>query len=171
MNEVDVIQGVSSYSLSLYNLSSFTLYGIYVSAETRIGEGDMTEVLFVTTDPDSASPPSFVSAEVLNSTAIQLFWGYPEIPRGNITGYIIYHNVTNAASVDQLNSTLSLMNDMSNQTHIFTNLSPFTFYWFRVGAFAVTEEETHLGTPSDLLVDRTHEDRKTLSDLCAYIIT
>lgn len=161
--EVQAIQGVSSYSLPIYNLLAFTLYGIQVSAETRIGEGPQTDLEFVTTDPDSASPPSFVSFVVLSSTAIQLSWGYPDIPRGNITGYTIFHNIivnNITTTISQFNLTLSPINDRSNQTYIFANLLPFTYYEFRVGAFAETEEEIHYGLPSDPVVARTDEDSK-----------
>ena len=172
MRRVQAIQGVSSYSLPIYDLLAFTLYGIQVSAETRIGEGPRTGVEFVTTDPDSASPPSFVSFETLNSTAIQLSWGYPDIPRGNITGYTIFHNISTneiTSNMSQFNLTLSPINDRSNQTHVIAGLSPFTYYEFRVGAFAETEEETHYGLPSDPVVARTDEDSKTSMLSSMYI--
>ena len=127
-----------------------------MSAETRIGEGPSTNV-FQTTDPDSASPPSFISAETLHSSTIELLWGYPDTPRGNITGYIIYHNVT---SNGELNLTLAFMNDMRDQTYVFSGLMPFTNYEFRVAAFAVTEIVTHFGMPSEPVVARTAEDCK-----------
>ena len=155
--EVQAIRGVSSYSLPIYDLLAFTRYGIQVSAETRIGEGTETAVEFVTTDPDSASPPSFVSVETLNSNAIELSWGYPDTPRGNITGYTIFHNIT---SMGQFNLTLSPINDRSDQTYVIPGLLPFTYYEFRVGAFAETEEEIHYGLPSDPVVTRTDEDSK-----------
>ena len=147
-----------SYSFSITNLAEFMLYRIEVSAATRIGEGARTGV-FVATDPDSASPPSFVSTETLNSTALELSWGYPEIPRGNITGYTIYHNITFDG---ELNVTLPFMDDMRNQSLVFSDSMPFTYYEFRVAAFAVTETITHFGRPSDPVVERTDEDRKML---------
>ena len=147
---------IITYSFSFTNLMAFVLYRIEVSAETRIGEGPSTDV-FETTDPDSASPPSFVSAVTPNSTAIELSWGYPDIPRGNITGYIIYHDVI---SNGELNLTLSVMNDMGDQTYVFSGLMPFTNYQFRVAAFAVTEIVTHFGILSEPVVARTDEDRK-----------
>ena len=171
MRRVQAIQGVKSYSLPIYDLFAFTLYGIQVSAETRIGEGPRTEVEFVT-DPDSASPPSFVSVEPLNSTAIQLSWGYPDTPRGNITGYTIFHNTSTndvTTTMSQFNLTLSPINDRSNQTHVIAGLTPFTYYQFRVGAFAETEEETHYGLPSDPVVARTDEDSKTSIPASMYI--
>ena len=164
LNEMFVVSAIpemSSYSLLVPDLAAFTLYGIQVAAETRVGEGERTAVVFVTTDPDGASPPTFVEVQVLNSTAVELSWGYPEIPRGNITGYIIYHNISFEGG-NQVNLTLPFMNDMSNQSLVFGQLSPFTYYEFRVGAFTVTLEQIHFGTPSEPpVVERTDEDRKT----------
>ena len=149
---------ILSYSFSCTNLLAFTLYRIKVSATTRIGEGASTYVS-VTTDPDTASPPSFVSARELNSTALELLWGYPEIIWGNITGYIIYHNVTGER---WLNTTLSVMNDMGNQTLLFVDLVPHTYYRFSVAAFSVTETQIHYGILSHYIVARTEEDCKIL---------
>lgn len=156
--------GVDSYSLKFDDLLAFTLYAVQVSAETRIGEGGRTDQFFVTTDPDSASPPSFVEAEVLNSTALVLRWGYPTIPRGNITGYMISHNTTMGAEGGggfvQFNITLAVLNDMRNQSYVFEGLMPFTYYGFQVAAFSESEQ-VHFGTPNEEpVVVLTDEDRK-----------
>ena len=161
--EVKAIQGEDSYSFAFDDLLAFSLYEIRVSAETRIGKGPDVNG-FITTDPDSASPPSFIDAEALNSTAIRLSWGYPEIPRGNITGYLI---MTAAVPGGQLNITLESINDMSNQTYDFGVLLPFTDYFFLVGAVAETEEQTHYGNLSQRIVIRTNEDRKFA--VCVYL--
>ena len=159
MATVPAIEGEDSYSLPFNELLAFTLYRIAVSAETRIGAGPDVQYI-VTTDPSAASPPSFVSAKPLNSTSIQLLWGYPDVPRGEITGYIIFHNMTDAG--EQMNIPLSPVNDMQNQTQVFGDLLPFTYYEFSVGAVAVTEEQTHFGMPSEPVIVRTPEDSKTV---------
>ena len=165
---VEAIEGENSYSYEFTNLLAFTLYEIRVSAATRIGDGSSAEG-FVTTDPDAASTPSFIDGEVLNSTVIQLSWGYPGTPRGNITGYIIF---TNAVTAGQLNITLSVMNDMQNQIYVFGGLLPFTDYHFSVGAFAVTEELTHYGELSDMIKLQTDEYCKFFqSQMCHYSVT
>ena len=161
-HEVTASPEMNLYSVSFIDLMAFTLYRVQVSAATELGVGANTTA-FVTTDPDSASPPSFVLAKTFNPTVIQVSWGYPEIPRGNITGYIIYHNVT---SEGQLNVTLSFMNDMKNQTYGFMHLIPFTYYEFSVAAFAETAIQIHYGIPSDPpVVARTDEDSKILCDI------
>ena len=151
------VDGVDFYSVSFDGLLAFSLYRVSVSAWTRIGEGEAAEG-FVTTDPASASPPTDVLVETLNSTSIRVSWGYPEVPRGNIMGYNIF---TNATGNGQLNITLQTVNDMGNQTHVFVGLLPFTYYQFRVEAFAVTPEMTHFGETSEIIIRHTDEDRKT----------
>ena len=163
---VIAMSGVNNYSVVFDDLLAFTLYAVQVSAETRIGEGERTDQFFVTTDPDSGSPPSFVEVEVLSSTALVLRWGYPTIPRGNITGYMISHNTTTGAESSggfvQFNITLEVLNDMGNQSYMFDGLMPFTYYAFQVAAFSVSEQ-VHFGTPNEEpVVARTDEDRKCL---------
>ena len=131
---------------------AFTIYGIGVSAATRIGEGAGTN-MFVTTPPDIASPPSFVSTKTLNSTAIELSCGYPEIPRGSIDGYIIYHNNRIFSVI-----ILPFMDDIRNQSRIFSGLIPFTYYEFTVAAFSAT----FVGIRSVPVVARTDEYCKML---------
>ena len=154
-------------SFSFTNVMALILYRIEVSAVTRIGEGPSTDV-FETTDLDSASPPSFVLAETRNSTAIKLSWGYPDIPRGNITGYIIYHNVT-SNGISKLNLNLTFVNDMRDQIYVFSGLIPYTNYQFRVAACTVTEIVTHFGMPSQPVAPRTDEDRKKIR-LCVCVL-
>ena len=153
---VDAIPGQDSYSIVFDNLIAFTLYSVQVSAATSVGEGISSAPMFVTTDPDRPSRPSFVLAEVLNSTAVRLSWGYPDTPRGNITGYIIRHNTTNNEFTE---FNLTTNNDMQNQTFLFTGLLPFTYYEFLVSAFTVAEEITHFGLPEEDII-QTDEDRK-----------
>ena len=153
---VPAVEGIDDYNTSFDNLTAFTLYRVEVSAETRIGEGPRVSDL-VNTDPDSASPPTNVVVETINSTAIRVSWGYPEVPRGNITGYTIF---TNATENGQLNVTLERVNDVSDQMHVFGGLEPFTYYTFRVAAFAVTPEQTHIGQPSEPIMRETEQDSK-----------
>ena len=155
--------GEDSYTSVFNNLSAFSLYAVEISAETRAGEGQRTNPVFVTTDPSSASPPSFVAVDVLNSTTLQLRWGYPTIPRGNISGYIIFHNITLASDGDlnQFNITLMVKGDSSNQSYVFAGLAPFTDYQFQVSAFTVSDR-VHIGRPNEKpVVERTDEDRES----------
>ena len=162
MQKVAALDGADFYSAMFENLTSFTLYRVRVTAETRIGEGESEDV-FVTTDPSSSLPPTNFNVETLNSTAIRVSWSFPDTPNGNITGYTIF---TNAREGGRVNITLSSPNDMSDQMYVFDGLMPFTNYQFRVAAFAETPEETHFGFPTSEITVRTNEDRKT----CLYFL-
>ena len=162
---VPAIDGIDDYTMSFDNLTAFTLYRVEVSAETRIGEGPRVSDL-VNTDPDGASPPTNVVVETINSTAIRVSWGYPEIPRGNITGYTVF---TDAVVNGQMNVTLERVNDMSGQMQVFGGLDQFTNYTFQVAAFAVTPEQIHFGQPSEPIMRQTDEDGKATFAVCLTV--
>ena len=112
------------------------------------------------------SPPSFVLAETLNSTAILLTWSYPETLLPDINGSIVYHNVT---SEGQTNVDLSVINNMRNQSYVFLHLMPFTYYEFSVSSFSVFEKvETICSKPSRPAVARTDNDCKMLRICSKY---
>ena len=160
---VDAISGVNSYTITLTNLTEFSRYRIQLTAATVIGPSERTTPMFVETDPDSASPPQFVFVTTLNSTAVQLSWGYPTTPRGNISGYIIRHNATTNGSFEMINITLSVLNDQSDQFYLFEGLRPDTSYSFQVAAYSFSNdfEQLHMGLYNDPpAVNRTNEAGK-----------
>ena len=158
---VTAVPGVTSYSSSLTNLVPNIMYLIEVAAETRMGEGARAgRLVLMDRGINFISPPSFVSTKPLNSTGIVLSWGYPDGRLADINGSIIYHNVTGEG---QLNVDLSLINNTTNQTHVFLDLMPFTYYEFSVASVSVSEiAETICSIPSDPAVTRTDEDCKLL---------
>ena len=121
---------MAPYTAVFTNLTPFTSFIVSIFAVTRIGPG-VEQRREVVTDPDSASPPSSFTAMVLNSTAVALSWGYPEIPRGVIEGYIV--TVTGSEPFN-----LTLVSPGDNRTQSFTlgNLLPFTTYDFAVLAYS-----------------------------------
>ena len=140
-----------TYSITFVNLASFTSYRVTIFASTRIGPG-MVVIRVIDTDPASASPPTNFLAEVLNSTAIMLTWGYPSTPRGNITGYIVTLDTAmlptmNAAT---FNLTLDLAGDSQPQSLLVDELLPFTEYYFTVRAYSFGADPffIHLGEES-----------------------
>ncbi len=153
---VDSVDGRLEYNRTLTNLSANTQYRFEVSAFTRVGESERSQPVPVTTDPDSASPPSFVSALTVNSTAIQLTWGYPEVPRGTILGYTILYEVLGecVGPSQEVNYTLQVADDMSNQTLVLGSLEEYTEYSFVVAAYS----STHSGVYSAEVTQRTDED-------------
>ncbi|XP_075208714.1 receptor-type tyrosine-protein phosphatase S [Anomaloglossus baeobatrachus] len=75
-------------------LEKWTEYRITVVAHTAVGPGPESSPIVVRTDEDVPSaPPRKVEAEVLNSTAIKVFWRSPIQNRqhGQIRGYQIHY--------------------------------------------------------------------------------
>ncbi len=122
-----------TYSIFIGNLQAFTSFTVTVFASTSVGRGEGMTVM-TTTDPDSASPPIRLSATVVNSTAVLLAWGFPEVPRGEIVGYIV--TVEGAGATEMFNITLNPINSNQNQSYLLDDLQPFTEYLFTVLAFS-----------------------------------
>ena len=110
--------------------------------------------LFIT----GSSPPVGFMATVLNATAVQLSWQYPEIPNGQIRGYSIIDSTIPATEIIVINITLDTVDDTSNQTTTVSELRPFTLYSFRVRAFSFGDQNSlHVGISSDEVRVRTDE--------------
>jgi len=97
---------------------------------------------------------------VLNSTAVELSWQYPESPNGEIRGYSILES-----SIVILSITLDTIDDTSNQTVVVSGLSPFTLYGYRVRAFSFGDQNerpdfVHTGIATNEIIVRTDEDGK-----------
>ena len=167
---IEAISEINDYTITLTNLIEFSRYRIQLTAATAVGESERTMPVFVETDPDSASPPRFVSVATLNSTAVQVSWGYPTTPRGNISGYIIRHNTTTTnGSFDMTNITLPVLNDQSDQSYLFGGLRPFTRYSFQVAAYSFSNdfEQLHMGLYNEPpAVNRTDEAGRYMVDNC-----
>ena len=147
---VEAVEGQMMYTVELFNLTEFTRYTIEVSAFTRIGEGNASTRTIVT-DPDVASPPTNLVATVINSTAVELTWGYPLFPRGLISGYVINISV-NGGLHSEFNQTLEMLDDTSNQSFTIDMLQPFTAYTFSVAAYAFHQGAVIEGATSERTV-------------------
>ena len=158
---IDAVEGQMIYTVNLTNLTEFTSYIIEVSAFTRIGEGDVSTRIVVT-DPDMASPPTNLVAMAINSTAIELTWGYPMFPRGQISGYII----TTRSSA--YNLTLEMVDDMSNQSFVVDMLEPFTEYVFSVAAYAFHNDTVIVGATDE--VTETTLEAGELQNTAVYVL-
>ena len=104
---------------------------------------------------------------VLNSTAVELSWEYPELPNGEIRGYSILDAQFPDNEKIILNITLDTVNDASNQSAVVANLLPFTVYSFRVRAYSFGDQNerpnfTHIGIATDEIIVRTAEDGKMI---------
>ena len=170
MLAVDVLEDMEMQFVVLENLTEFTSYRVEVSASTVAGEGGRSSGVPVTTDPDSASPPRFVNVMIISSTAIEVSFSYPSIPRGQISGYLIEYGISETdlllhfgSNLTVLNHTLDTLNDMSNQSVTIDSLLPFTHYVFRVAAYSFSDTpfRIHTGVFSlDTVAVRTDEDCK-----------
>ncbi|XP_064396511.1 phosphatidylinositol phosphatase PTPRQ-like isoform X3 [Halichondria panicea] len=171
MLAVDVLEDMEMQFVVLENLTEFTSYRVEVSASTVAGEGGRSSGVPVTTDPDSASPPRFVNVMIISSTAIEVSFSYPSIPRGQISGYLIEYGISETdlllhfgSNLTVLNHTLDTLNDMSNQSVTIDSLLPFTHYVFRVAAYSFSDTpfRIHTGVFSlDTVAVRTDEDLPT----------
>ena len=102
---------------------------------------------------------------VLNSTAVQLSWQYPMTPNGEIRGYSILDSTPPNIEMVILNITLDTVDDTSNQTATIAELTPFTYYGFRVRAYSFGDQNerpnfVHIGIATDEIRVRTDEDGK-----------
>ena len=114
-----------------------------------------------------SSPPQNFTVEVLNTTAVEISWSYPDSPNGEIQGYtILYAEFPDDIEV-LINITLDTIDDTSDQSYVIFDLLPFTQYSFRVRAFSFDDDNetlssSHIGIASDEMIVRTDEDGKTL---------
>uniref|UniRef100_A0A674KAC6 Receptor-type tyrosine-protein phosphatase S n=1 Tax=Terrapene triunguis TaxID=2587831 RepID=A0A674KAC6_9SAUR len=93
LKEVNDIPPTTNQIL-LEQLEKWTEYRITVVAHTEVGPGPESSPVVVRTDEDVPSaPPRKVEVEVLNSTAIQVFWRSPVQNRqhGQIRGYQVHY--------------------------------------------------------------------------------
>ncbi len=174
---VSVLEGVEMQFVILENLIEFTSYRVVVTATTIAGEGERSASVSVTTDPDSASPPIFVNVTVISSSAIEVRFSYPLIPRGEIYGYLIEYGISetnlemhSSSNLTVLNRTLDTLDDMGDQAVTIDSLLPFTNYVFRVAAYSFSDTpfQIHIGIFSlDTVSVRTNEDRKLNS--CSFV--
>ena len=134
INITDDLNTATMYRETIGNLIPFTTYEVTVSAFTRIGESDV-EVRSVNTDPAASSIPTNVSLGVVNSTAVMLTWGYPQMPRGVIQGYIITYRLSGNLAGMQ-NITLEVDDDNQTRNATIDGLLPHTSYSFMIRAYS-----------------------------------
>uniref|UniRef100_A0A8B9U9U1 Phosphatidylinositol phosphatase PTPRQ n=1 Tax=Anas zonorhyncha TaxID=75864 RepID=A0A8B9U9U1_9AVES len=101
------IKNASSTSISLTELSPYTLYNITVRAFTRLGHGNQSSFpLLVRTSetvPDSA--PESITYRNISSVEIELSFFPPSIPNGIIQTYTIYLKRTGGTEQRVINTT------------------------------------------------------------------
>ncbi|XP_032992853.1 receptor-type tyrosine-protein phosphatase S isoform X6 [Lacerta agilis] len=123
----------------LESLEKWTEYRITVVAHTMVGPGPESSPVIVRTDEDVPSaPPRKVEVEVLNSTAIQVFWRSPLQNRqhGQIRGYQVHYIRMENGEANGLPQIKDVML-ADAQEMIIAGLQPETAYSITVAAYTM----------------------------------
>ncbi|XP_015753438.1 PREDICTED: phosphatidylinositol phosphatase PTPRQ-like [Acropora digitifera] len=139
-------------SFVLSGLEKFTSYSVEVLAFTRIGKGNSTEPVYVSTDQDVPSlPPQNVSSHNTSSTSLHISW--QEVPHGFVhgilLGYRILFKIANKAEDFSIVSTSATTR--YKELH---GLGKFTVYEISVLAFTAIGD----GPNSTIVFISTDED-------------
>ncbi|XP_066491388.1 receptor-type tyrosine-protein phosphatase S isoform X3 [Tiliqua scincoides] len=129
-------------------LEKWTEYRITVVAHTKVGPGPESSPIIVRTDEDVPSaPPRKVEVEVLNSTAIQVFWRSPVQNRqhGQIRGYQVHYVCMENGEAKGLPQIKDVMladaqwetDDTAEYEMIIAGLQPETAYSITVAAYTM----------------------------------
>nr|XP_020649838.1 receptor-type tyrosine-protein phosphatase S isoform X3 [Pogona vitticeps] len=120
-------------------LEKWTEYRITVVARTMVGPGPESSPVIVRTDEDVPSaPPRKVEVEVLNSTAIQVFWRSPVQNRqhGQIRGYQVHYVRMENGEANGLPQIKDVML-ADAQEMVISGLQPETAYSITVAAYTM----------------------------------
>ncbi|XP_059575959.1 receptor-type tyrosine-protein phosphatase S isoform X7 [Alligator mississippiensis] len=147
LKEVNDIPPTTNQIL-LESLEKWTEYRIAVVAHTEVGPGPESSPVIVRTDEDVPSaPPRKVEVEVLNSTAIQVFWRSPVQNRqhGQIRGYQVHYVRMENGEAKGLPQIKDVMladaqwetDDTAEYDMIIAGLQPETAYSITVAAYTM----------------------------------
>ncbi|XP_073450671.1 receptor-type tyrosine-protein phosphatase S isoform X11 [Aquarana catesbeiana] len=148
--EVKEVKDIPSETteILLEALEKWTEYRITVVAYTAVGPGPESSPVVVRTDEDVPSaPPRKVEVEVLNSTAIKVFWRSPVQNRqhGQIRGYQVHYvKIENGEAKGlpfirdvMLTDSQWEMDDTAEYEMIIAGLQPETSYSITVAAYTM----------------------------------
>uniref|UniRef100_A0A914NYC7 Fibronectin type-III domain-containing protein n=1 Tax=Panagrolaimus davidi TaxID=227884 RepID=A0A914NYC7_9BILA len=94
----------SQTTVTIEGLEPYQQYEFVLHAVSALGKGHPTMPIEVqTAETVPGNSPTDVKARPLNSQAVLVQWGPPEIPNGKITGYTVYY--TNKALTDEQDKT------------------------------------------------------------------
>ncbi|XP_060088861.1 receptor-type tyrosine-protein phosphatase S isoform X3 [Heteronotia binoei] len=147
LREVNNIASTTNQIL-LESLEKWTEYRITVTAYTKVGPGPESPPVVIRTDEDVPSaPPRKVEVEVLNSTAIQVFWRSPVQNRqhGQIRGYQVHYVCMENGEAKGLPQIKDVMladaqwetDDTAEYEMIIAGLQPETAYSITVAAYTM----------------------------------
>ncbi|XP_047109675.1 Down syndrome cell adhesion molecule-like protein Dscam2 [Schistocerca piceifrons] len=84
------VKRTASLETYLHGLLKFTNYSVRLLAFTNVGDGELSQSAFCTTEQDVPGPPSAVKTLTLTSDSILVSWLPPKQPNGLITQYTVY---------------------------------------------------------------------------------
>ena len=135
-------------NFTISNLSVYTEYALQLTACTRIGcaQGPVARIRTGELPPEGVQTPRVL---VRGRTEVEVFWGRPSIPNGEIVRYEVLFatNDIESAYVSKFNATPNVFNTLIK------NLTAGTLYYVRVRPFTGGG-----GTFSNASQVRTHED-------------
>uniref|UniRef100_UPI00398ECD83 phosphatidylinositol phosphatase PTPRQ n=1 Tax=Pristiophorus japonicus TaxID=55135 RepID=UPI00398ECD83 len=144
-------------SVLLKDLYNNTEYHVFVTANTRLGDGGMksNNITFRTSE-SSSSPEGIISYVNKSSTSIQVFWNPPFKPTGNVQYYIVHYRNTsgvftqNITDFDQGGS-----GENVNVSVLLVNLAKFSHYKLWITACTILGDKIQT---SELIDVQTDED-------------
>nr|XP_056701450.1 receptor-type tyrosine-protein phosphatase S isoform X1 [Euleptes europaea] len=138
----------STNQILLESLEKWTEYRVTIAAHTKVGPGPESAPVIIRTDEDVPSaPPRKVEVEVLNSTAIQVFWRSPIQNRqhGQIRGYQVHYVCMENGEAKGLPQIKDVMladaqwetDDTAEYEMVIAGLQPETTYSITVAAYTM----------------------------------
>ncbi|KAK3612593.1 hypothetical protein CHS0354_042101 [Potamilus streckersoni] len=125
-------------SVLLQSLSTWTVYKIWVLAFTSVGDGPLSEPIWVRTDEDVPGEPKRVKVEAVNSTTIFVEWHPPQAQERNgiIRGYYVFYvEVDNNDEPIQSTEKRIDTEDGNKMDAVIVNLKPDTRYHVQVAGY------------------------------------
>ncbi|XP_022784712.1 protein sidekick-1-like isoform X2 [Stylophora pistillata] len=154
----------ANQSFELTSLEKFTKYTVKVLAFTRIGDGNKSDPVTVSTDEDVPSlPPKNVSSYNTSSTSVHVSWH--EVPVGFVHGILLGYRVLYKEASALKNQSI-VSTSANTKTKELQGLQKFTVYEISVLAFTRIGD----GINSTTLFVSTDEDIPSLppSDVAAH---
>ncbi|XP_065052028.1 phosphatidylinositol phosphatase PTPRQ-like [Rhopilema esculentum] len=141
-------------------LEEYVVYHTQIQAKNTLHYGHFSHSVSVTTDEDIPSaPPSTVSVSPASSTSLHVSWS--EVPVDDKNGIIINYkiNITLGTVMAAENSSLVVVENGNQYTHVIPNLIKWTFYTAQVAASTIKGTSVYSGPRTA----RTSEDRPDIA--------
>lgn len=156
-------------NFTISNLSVYTEYALQLTACTRIGcaQGPVARIRTGELPPEGVQTPRVL---VRGRTEVEVFWGRPSIPNGEIVRYEVLFATNDilSAYISKFNATPNVFNTLIK------NLTAGTLYYVRVrpftGAGGTFSNASHVRTLEDVPDDIPAPTVVALSPYSLYVI-